>query len=100
MMFRGGDQSLFITRSLFRKLGGYDAEHIVMEDYDIIRRGKKFASFRLIPHEVIVSARKYDSNAYFRVNAANFLVFTLYYCGVAPTKLLYWYKKWINHPKA
>ncbi len=100
MMFRGGDQSLFIRKSLFQKIGGYDENHIVMEDYDIIRRGKKYATFKLIQDDVKVSARKYEQNSYLRVNWANFIVFSLYYCGVKPAKLLQIYLKLIKHPKA
>lgn len=100
MMFRGGDQSLFIQKSLFNKLGGYDNGHVVMEDYDIIRRGKKLSHFTLIQDDVQVSARKYDQNSYLRVNWANFIVFSLYYFGVKPKKLLNIYLNLINHPKA
>ena len=100
MIFRGGDQSLFIQKSLFEKINGYDEEHIVMEDYDIIRRGKKFSDFTLLQDDVEVSARKYRENSYLRVNWANFIVFSLYYCGVKPRKLLSIYTKLIKHPKA
>lgn len=100
MVFRGGDQSLFIQKSLFDKLGGYDESHIVMEDYDIIRRGKKHSAFTLIQDDVQVSARKYEQNSYVRVNWANLIVFSLYYCGVRPVKLLDIYLYLIKHPKA
>lgn len=100
MMFRGGDQSLFIQKSLFDKLGSYDESHIVMEDYDIIRRGKIHSQFTLIQDDVEVSSRKYKHNSYARVNWANFVVFSLYYCGVSPEKLLHIYMCLINHPKA
>lgn len=100
MMFRGGDQSLFISRKLFKKLEGYREDHIVMEDYDIIRRGKRIARFQLIQDDVIVSARKYDQNPYWKVNLSNFVVFSLYYLGVKPSRLLSLYKRMIAHPKA
>lgn len=100
MMFRGGDQSLFISRKLFDKLSGYREDHIVMEDYDIIRRGKKFAKFKLLQDDVIVSARKYRENPYWKVNISNFIVFSLYYLGVRPERLLKLYKSMITHPKA
>lgn len=100
MMFRGGDQSLFIRRKLFDKLGGYREDHIVMEDYDIIRRGKSYADFRVLQDDVSVSARKYDENPYWKVNVSNFIVFSLYYLGVSPSRLLELYKSMIKHPKA
>lgn len=99
MMCRGGDQSLFITHSLFERLQGFDESHVVMEDYDIIRRGRHLARFTILADEVLVSARKYDHNSYTRVNLANFTVFALYYFGVKPEKLKDLYKKLIKHPK-
>jgi len=100
MMFRGGDQSLFMRRKLFDELGGYREDHVVMEDYDIIRRGKKFANFRILQDDVAVSARKYEENPYWKVNISNFIVFGLYYLGVSPARLLQLYKSMIKHPKA
>jgi hypothetical protein len=100
MIVRGGDQSIFITKKLFEKLNGFDSEHIVMEEYDLIRRGKKIEKFKLIQDDVLVSARKYECNSYFRVNLANFTVFSLYYLGVKPRRLLKIYTRMINHPKA
>jgi hypothetical protein len=100
MIARGGDQSLFISRKLFDNLDGYSEDHIVMEDYDIIRRGKKLAKFQLLQDDVLVSARKYDENPYWKVNSSNFIIFTLYYLGVSPARLLRLYKKLIRHPKS
>jgi len=99
MIFRGGDQSLFITKNLFGKLQGYDESKRVMEDYDIIARGKKHAQFKVIQDDIEVSARKYDDNGYFRVNSANLFIFTMYYLGVPAEKLASWYGKLIRHPK-
>lgn len=100
MIFRGGDQSLFIQKSLFHSIDGYDPNHVVMEDYDIIRRAKKHSHFTLLHDDIIVSARKYDENSYIRVNWANGIVFSLYYLGVKPAKLLRLYNKMIKHPKS
>jgi len=99
MMCRGGDQSLFVDAALFGRLGGFDESHVVMEDYDIIRRGRTLARFHILADEVEVSARKYRDNSYTRVNLANFTVFALYYFGVKPIKLRALYRKLINHPK-
>lgn len=100
MIARGGDQGLFISRKLFDQLEGYREDHIVMEDYDIIRRGKKVARFEILKDDVVVSARKYEQNPYWKVNLSNFTVFMLYYLGVSPPRLLRLYKRMIRHPKA
>ncbi|WOK06853.1 TIGR04283 family arsenosugar biosynthesis glycosyltransferase [Imperialibacter roseus] len=90
---RGGDQTLFVTKELFRNLGGFQEHYLIMEDYDIIERIKKKSSFRIMPREIVVSARKYDTNSYLRVQFANFLVFSLYFWGASQHRLTSLYKK-------
>lgn len=99
LMCRGGDQSLFITRDLFDKLNGYCEQHKVMEDYDIIVRARQTEAFKIIPKNVIVSARKYDYNSYLKVNIANLLVFMMYYAKADHDRIINVYKKLLNHPK-
>lgn len=93
----GGDQSLYIEKKLFDTLGGFDEKHVIMEDFDLVRRLRKNGHrLFIIPAELIVSARKYNSNGYLQVNFSNLLVFSLYKIGVQPTKLSILYKKLIK----
>ena len=80
-MCRRGDQSLFIKKELFDELGGYDDELKIMEDYDFIKRAKKEFLFKVIPKNILVSARKYQNNSYLKVNLANLIVFWMYTLG-------------------
>ena len=96
---RGGDQTLFVTRSLFERLGGYDDYYIVMEDFDFIRRARRQARFQVMPRDAHVSARKYDDNSYARVTVANFIVFSMFRVGFSPQRLLRTYKKMVRYPK-
>lgn len=99
MICRGGDQSLFISRTLFDRLEGFDESHVVMEDYDLIRRGRKLERFQILPHDIVVSARKYYNNSYTRVNLSNLAIFCLYYVGVKPETLKNLYARMLRHPK-
>ena len=96
---RGGDQTMFVTRALFDRLGGYDDYYIVMEDFDFIRRARRQAQFQVIPKDAYVSARKYDDNSYARVTVANFIVFTMFRLGFSPQRLLQTYKRMVTYPK-
>ena len=96
---RGGDQTLFVTRSLFKQVGGYDDYYVVMEDFDFIRRARQQARFQVIPRDAYVSARKYEDNSYWRVTVANFIVFTMFRLGVSPQRLLRTYKRMVRYPK-
>lgn len=99
IMCRGGDQTLYITRALFDQLDGYRDDYIIMEDYDLIERIQDTASFKIIPKDVVVSARKYEQNNYLKVQATNFIIFMMYFCGCSQEKLLNTYKRLLSHSK-
>jgi rSAM/selenodomain-associated transferase 2 len=97
IMSRGGDQTLFVTRALFERLGGFDEYFVIMEDFDIIRRIRRQARFRIVPQDVVVSARKYDTNSWLRVQVANLTAFALFFLKVAPTRIARTYKAMLNY---
>ena len=72
LVTRGGDQSLFVTRELFERLGGFREAMVIMEEYDLLARARRLgARFRLLPGRTLVSPRKYARNAWARVQVAN-----------------------------
>jgi len=97
MWCRGGDQSLFVTREFFESMNGYDESYVIMEDFDFIRRAKKQTHFAIIPKEVLVSARKYDDNGYFRVQIANLVAVRKFNKGESTKEILDTYKKMLNY---
>lgn len=99
IMCRGGDQTLFITRDLFEKLGGFRDDFMIMEEYDLIQKIQRKVKFKIIPNDVIVSARKYDKNHYLQVNFANFVVFMMYFAGARQETMVHAYKSLIYHQK-
>lgn len=99
LMCRGGDQTLFVTKDLFCRVGGYDSCYVVMEDFDFIRRIQQLARFRIIPKDASVSARKYDHNSYWMVTLANLIVLTMFRWGYPSQTLLRTYKRLIYYPK-
>jgi len=56
---RGGDQSLFVTRSLFYYCGGFNEAYRIYEDNEFTSRLYKKTSFTVLPGQVTTSARKY-----------------------------------------
>lgn len=94
---RGGDQSLYILRDLFRELEGYCEEHIIMEEFDLISRARRRYPFRVIPKEVLVSARKYEANGYFRVQVANFIAFNMYRLGFPQKRIYNTYRRMLDY---
>lgn len=97
IMCRGGDQTLFIKKEVFVSLGGFNEGFVIMEDYEMIQRIQKRFSFRIIPKNVIVSSRKYDTNSWLKVQFANFTVFILYFLNRPPEQIAALYKKMLNY---
>lgn len=100
LMCRGGDQSLYITKELFKELNGYNESFKIMEDYDIIIRARKKYSFKIIPKNVIVSARKYDFNSYLKVNIANFIIFMMFFAKADQDRMIRFYRRMLSHNKS
>ncbi|ADV47537.1 glycosyl transferase family 2 [Cellulophaga algicola DSM 14237] len=84
----GGDQCLFIEKEVFNQLGKFDAKQLIMEDFEFFKRMKKNnISYKIINNDLLVSARKYESNSYLRVNISNLLLVLLFKMGYPSNKL-------------
>ncbi|GAB3499639.1 TIGR04283 family arsenosugar biosynthesis glycosyltransferase [Spirosoma knui] len=97
LMSRGGDQTLFMTRALFDRLGGFDEYYTIMEDFDMIVRIRRVTRFFIIPKDVMVSARKYDTNSWLRVQLANLTAFSLFFMKVSPNRIARTYKAMLHY---
>jgi len=90
----GGDQCFFIKRKVFDQLKGYDERYDVMEDFELFRRIKQNdISYKVLRQKAIVSARKYDSNNYSRVNWINLKMIYAFKKGKSPEQLIQQYKR-------
>ena len=93
----GGDQCLFIKRSIFEKLNGFDARQVLMEDFEFFDRMKKNKiRYKIIKNNLIVSSRKYQNNSYARVNLSNLLLVILFKMGYSADKLKSLHKRLIR----
>ncbi len=97
IMSRGGDQTLFVTRALFEQLGGFNEQFVIMEDFEIIQRIRRVASFHIVPLDVVVSARKYETNGWLRVQLANLTAFAMYFLKQPPPRIARTYKLLLNY---
>ncbi len=86
-----------MTRALFEKLGGFNERFVIMEDFEIIQRIRKTANFLLVPQDVIVSARKYETNGWLRVQLANLTAFTMFFLKLPPPRIARTYKALLNY---
>lgn len=96
---RFGDQSLFVTKDVFKKCGGFDENLLMMEDQEIIHRIKKYGKFIVMNDAVTTSARKYLENGIYRMQFIFFRIWFLYYLGYSQEYLLKLHKKLIRKTK-
>ncbi len=89
----GGDQTLFVKRDVFEALGGFDESYCIMEDFEFVRRLKKKYRFHVIPKKITVSARKYKSNSWIRVQLVNLLMIVLFHYKISPIRLKFLYSR-------
>lgn len=89
----GGDQTLFLRRELFEKMGGFRSDLVIMEDFDLFWRLRK-AGYRytIVDNPCLVSARKYNGNGYLKVNLVNLCTFSLFKLGFCQYRLKRFYK--------
>jgi len=99
LFFRGGDQSIFVTRALWEQVGPYKEDMRIMEDYDFLARIWKQGRFKLVPKSTIVSSRKYDSNSWLRVQLANLKVVRMYRQGASQQDMIDAYREALNYRK-
>jgi rSAM/selenodomain-associated transferase 2 len=90
---RGGDQSLFITRSLFKTLGGFNERYAIYEDNEFIGRIYQKAKFRVLPYYLRTSARKYAQNGRFKLQYHFARIHLLHFMGRDPEILYDYYRK-------
>lgn len=92
----GGDQTLYITKKVFEKEDGFNEDFCIMEDFEFVRRLKPKYEFHIIQKDVIVSARKYQVNSYWKVNLANYRAFRMFEKRVEPAVIRKAYYSWIK----
>jgi len=85
---RFGDQSLFVTKDVFSRAGGFDERLMIMEDQEIIHRLRRHGSFKLMNRSVVTSARKFLENGIYRTQGIFFLIYFQYYLGYSQERLL------------
>ncbi|MFC3414623.1 TIGR04283 family arsenosugar biosynthesis glycosyltransferase [Algoriphagus hitonicola] len=93
----GGDQTLFIHHSIFKEIGGFDEEYCIMEDFELVRRIKKYFRFHIIPRSILVSARKYEQNSWIKVQWANLVAFLYFMKNRDPREIRDRYHKMLTH---
>ncbi len=95
-MCYGGDQTFFIRRDLFTRLGGFNNNMRIMEDYEIVQRAKRSSRYKIMQKGVLVSARKYHVNSWITVQKANYTIVRMYRKGASQDAMVNKYRELLN----
>lgn len=86
-----GDQTIFVQKSLFMKIGGFP-DQVLMEDVQLSKNLKAHCKMSCLKHEVVTSSRRWE---YYGISRTIVLMWGLrlaYFIGVSPAKLKLWYR--------
>ncbi|HKK88633.1 MAG TPA: glycosyltransferase, partial [Saprospiraceae bacterium] len=93
---RGGDQSFFMTRACWQRVGPYP-DVAIMEEYFLWKKiFEKRIPYRLLPQPILAHARKYQDNSYWKVQWANFKAFRMFEEGERTIDIANYYQKHLN----
>ncbi|MEN1785879.1 MAG: TIGR04283 family arsenosugar biosynthesis glycosyltransferase [Bacteroidota bacterium] len=93
ILCRGGDQSLFVTKHLFEKSRGFNEAYHIYEDSEFIKRLYQLTAFKVLPYEVVTSARKYRELGWLKVQFHFGMIHLKNWLGAGPEALYSYYKK-------
>lgn len=89
---RGGDQSLFITKTLFYKIGGFNEAYIIYEDNILIKQLCQLKEFKVIQKNIITSARLYKKHGIWKLQYHFFMIHLKHRLGASAKTLHNYYK--------
>jgi rSAM/selenodomain-associated transferase 2 len=90
--FHYGDQGIFVRRSVFEQLKGFE-EIPLMEDVDFLRRLRKTGQLALLKQSVTTSARRFLEHGILRQQLLNTILVISYLLGAKPETLKKWYER-------
>ncbi len=86
-----GDQGIFVSRDLFRQVGGFPRQAL-MEDIELSRRLKKAARPLCLRRRITTSGRRWCRRGVMRTIILMWWLRLAYWLGVSPTRLAAWYR--------
>jgi len=90
---RGGDQSLFIDKTIFLNSGGFNEDYRIYEDTEFIQRLYKNFPFMILKESVTTSARKYREKGWLKVQFHFGMIHLKNYLGAKPDELFQYYQR-------
>ena len=92
---RGGDQSQYITATLFDEIGGFNEDYIIYEDQILIKELYKRNQFIVIQKWICTSARLYERKGIWNLQYHFWAIYIKKWLGADATSLHRYYSRHI-----
>ena len=90
---RGGDQSIFIKRTLFDDIGGFDEDFKIFEDQIIIKELYRRNQFVVIQEQLTTSARLYERVGIWKLQYHFWAIYVKRWFGSSPENIYRYYTR-------
>lgn len=87
-----GDQAIFLNAQVFQAIGGFP-DLPIMEDFEFVRRLRRWGQIAIIPVPVITSARRWLRLGVWQTTLINQGAIIAYLLGVSPQQIARWYHR-------
>jgi len=92
---RGGDQSQYITKELFKEIGGFNENYMIYEDNILINELYKKNQFKVIQKSIVTSARLYERKGIWTLQYHFLTIYLKRWMGASAEDIYNYYKKHI-----
>ena len=92
---RGGDQSQYITKELFKEIGGFNEHYMIYEDNLLINELYKRNLFKVIQKSIVTSARLYERKGIWALQYHFLTIYLKRWMGASAEDIYNYYKKHI-----
>ncbi|MBT7623258.1 MAG: glycosyltransferase family 2 protein [Flavobacteriaceae bacterium] len=92
---RGGDQSQYITKELFKEIGGFNDNYMIYEDNILINELYKRNLFKVIQKSIVTSARLYERKGIWALQYHFLTIYLKRWMGASAEDIYNYYKKHI-----
>ena len=92
---RGGDQSQYITKELFKEIGGFNEHYMIYEDNILINELYKRNQFKVIQKSIVTSARLYERKGIWALQYHFLTIYLKRWMGASAEDIYNYYKKHI-----
>jgi glycosyltransferase involved in cell wall biosynthesis len=90
------DQSLFFTKELFDKSGGFRADHLVMSHQEMIKRMKRYSNFIVLKDSILSSPKKFLRSGFIKTSVLQGIVFVMHKMGYPQRQMAGLYRRFLK----